>query len=81
LRKTQAKTGLQGKLDGVVIKLQGGLQLFTREGLCHAVMQFIACNDQVSLAYVSTSTFLNVVLLGSRWLLQTRLHSGTAWLL
>jgi hypothetical protein len=76
-----AKTGKQGKLDGIVIKLQGGPQQFTREGLCHAVTQFIACDDQVRLKYLSASIPLNVVLPGSRWLSQTRPFSETAWLL
>ena len=37
--------------DGKFLK-QTGLQEFTRDGILHAVGQFIACDDQVSLRNV-----------------------------
>jgi hypothetical protein len=77
-REAQEKKGKQGKLDGIVVKLQE-LQVFTHEGLRHAVSQFIACDDQVSTTYLSANSPFNAVPLGSRWPLQTRPHSGTAW--
>jgi hypothetical protein len=75
-REKQAKTGKQGNLDGVVVKLQGGPQTFTREGLRHAVCQFIACDDQVSITYHFANNVLNM---SSRWPLRIRPHSGTVW--
>jgi hypothetical protein len=77
-REAQEKKGKQGKLDGIVVKLQEP-QVFTHEGLRHAVSQFIACDDQVSTTYLSANGPFNAVPLGSRWPLQTRPHSGTAW--
>jgi hypothetical protein len=74
-----AKTRKQGTLDGIAVKLHGGPKLFTREGLRHAVCQFIACDDQVAITYLFANAILNVVQLGSHWPLQIRPHSGTAW--
>lgn len=37
----------QGKLDGVVQKVVGPKE-FSREGLRHAITQFVTCDDQVS---------------------------------
>jgi hypothetical protein len=45
----QAKTKTQASLDGMIERAQGPRE-FTREAVLHAVCQFIACNDQVSVA-------------------------------
>jgi hypothetical protein len=74
VKETQAKTEKQGNLDGIVTKFQGS-QVFTHEGLCHAVTQFISCDDQVSLAYLSTSIVLKVVL-PSCWAVASRCKQG-----
>jgi hypothetical protein len=46
----------QAKLDGMVDKSQG-TRVFVREGVLHAVCQFIACDDQVSIV-VSLQTII-----------------------
>ena len=40
--------GKQSKLDGTFEKITGPKE-FTRDGALHAVSQFVACDDQVSL--------------------------------
>jgi hypothetical protein len=77
-QEVQEKKGKQGKLDGIVVNLKLQVpQVFTCEGLCHAVSQFIACNDQVSITYLSANIPLNIDPLDSRWQLQARPHSET----
>jgi hypothetical protein len=66
LQDAQAKKGKlekQGSLDGIVVRLQEPA-VFTREGLRHAVCQFITCDNQVS-AHLFVNAPLNVVPLGS----------------
>jgi len=36
----------QGKLDSIVTSIKGA-QAFMHEGLCHAVTQFVACDDHI----------------------------------
>lgn len=48
-KKNNPKGKIQTKLDGVVENVKGPRE-FTREGVLHAVTQFITCDDQVSFA-------------------------------
>jgi hypothetical protein len=54
------KTKTQSKLDGMVEKFQGPRE-FTREGALHAITQFIACNDQVSVQNLESGVELNIM--------------------
>jgi hypothetical protein len=46
-KKKDPKVKIQGTLDGAVKTLETPRE-FTREGALHAVTQFVACDDQVS---------------------------------
>lgn len=46
-KKKNPKAKIQATLDGTV-KTLNAPRVFTREGVLHAVTQFIACDDQVS---------------------------------
>jgi hypothetical protein len=46
-KKKDPKAKVQGTLDGAVKTLEAPRE-FTREGVLHAVTQFVACDDQVS---------------------------------
>ena len=49
----KAKKGkTQAKLDGMIERVQGPRE-FMRESVLHAVTQFVACNDQVSMVKAS----------------------------
>jgi hypothetical protein len=54
LKKKDSKAKTQGTLDGVIEMSQGPRE-FTREGVLHAVTQFVACDDQVSFKNVFKS--------------------------
>ena len=54
LKKQNPKAKTQRMLDGAIKTLHGPRK-FTREGVLHAVTQFVACDDQVSFKNVFMS--------------------------
>ena len=74
-----AKGLIQAKLDGVIERSQG-LREFTREGVLHAVTQFVACDDQVSIVNRDQPSAHHPDVVSRRSRLLTRHRSGTVLL-
>jgi hypothetical protein len=46
MEEEKSKGKKQKKIDSILVKSTGARE-FTREGVLHAVAQFVACDDQV----------------------------------